>query len=162
MNFKRVNNITGWIVCANYAVGGLAAFGGMAVAPLSIGGLAIGLLPFGGLVAGIFPLGGVSLGIFAFGGVAIGWQAIGGFAFAWNQAVGNFALAHDFAAGDIVRALQANTDAARQLTGSNLYFNAAKAVGRHWFWMNFLWITPLFIQWRLIERRRRCLSRQSE
>ena len=33
--------VTGWIVCANYAVGGLFAFGGFALAPFSIGGLAV-------------------------------------------------------------------------------------------------------------------------
>ncbi len=147
--------VTGWIVCANFAVGGLFAFGGVAVAPIGIGGLVIGLIPFGGLVAGIFPLGGLALGIWAFGGVAIGWQAIGGFAVAWNQAVGGFALAHDFAVGNIVRALQANTAAANQLTDSNLYFRCMQALNRHWFWMNFIWIIPLFVQWRLIVRSRR-------
>jgi len=107
--------VTGWIVMANFAFGGLFAFGGVAVAPFSIGALAIGLLPFGGLVAGIFPLGGLVVGIWACGGVAIGWQAIGGFVLAWNAAVGNLVLARDFAVGDIVRALQANTDMARHL-----------------------------------------------
>jgi RNA polymerase sigma factor (sigma-70 family) len=147
--------VTGWIVLANYAVGGLVAFGGVAIAPFSVGGLAIGLLPFGGLVAGIFPLGGLSLGVCAFGGVAIGWQAIGGFAMAWNAAVGDFALAHDFAVGNVVHALQANSDAAKQLVDSSLYFRWIQSVNRHWFWMNFIWITPLFIQWQLIARSRR-------
>jgi RNA polymerase sigma factor (sigma-70 family) len=147
--------VTGWIVCANYAVGGLFAFGGVAIAPFGIGGLVIGLIPFGGLVAGIFPLGALSFGVWAFGGVAIGWQAIGGFAVAWNQAVGSLALAHDFAVGNIVRAVQANTAAANQMTDSNLYFRCMQALNRHWFWMNFIWIIPLFVQWQLIVRSRR-------
>jgi len=147
--------LTGWIVCGNYAVGGLFAFGGFAIAPFSIGGLAVGLLPFGGIVAGIFPLGGLSLGVWAFGGVAIGWQAIGGFALAWNAAVGNVAMARDFAVGGIVHALQANNDLARQFTGSNLFFRCMQAINRHWFWMNFIWIAPLFIQWQIIARSRR-------
>ncbi len=153
--------VTGWIVCANYAVGGLFAFGGVAVAPFSIGGLVIGLIPFGGIVAGIFPLGGLSLGVWAFGGVAIGWQAIGGFALAWHAAVGNFALARDFAVGGIVHALQANNDTARQFTDANLYFRCIQAINRHWFWMNFIWITPLFIQWRVIARSRQREAKNS-
>ncbi len=147
--------VTGWIVCGNYAVGGLFAFGGVAIAPFGIGGLVLGLLPFGGIVAGIFPLGGLSLGVWAFGGVAIGWQAIGGFALAWHAAVGNFALARDFAVGGIVHALQANNDVARQFTDSNLYFRCIQTLNRHWFWMNFIWITPLFLQWQIIARSRR-------
>jgi hypothetical protein len=147
--------VVGWIVCANYAIGGLVAFGGVAVAPFSIGALAIGLIPFGGICAGIFPLGGLAIGGWAYGGITIGWQAIGGIAIAWNQATGGLALAHDFAVGDIAHALSANTDAARQLAQSNSYFQAAQVVSRHWFWTNLLWITPLFIQWRLIARSRR-------
>lgn len=145
--------VTGWIVLANYSVGGLVAFGGVAIAPFSIGGIAIGLLPLGGLVAGLFPLGAFSLGGWADGGIAIGWQAIGACAIAWHAATGYFALAHDFATGDIARGLQANTDAARQAVESNWYFLAAGVVWRYWFWVNFLWITPLLIKLRLIARK---------
>ena len=148
--------VVGWIVCANYAFGGLIAFGGVAVAPFSIGALTIGLISFGGIAAGIFPLGGLALGGWAYGGVVIGWQAIGGIALAWNQATGGLALAHDFAVGDIARAvLQANTDTAKELVRSNTYFQTAQIISRHWFWTNFLWIAPLFIQWQVVTRKRR-------
>ncbi|HVU28182.1 MAG TPA: sigma-70 family RNA polymerase sigma factor [Verrucomicrobiae bacterium] len=145
--------VKGWIVVAHYAVGGLFAFGAVAVAPFSIGGLAIGLIPLGGLVAGIFPFGGLALGIFAFGGVTIGWQAIGGFALAWKAAAGNFALAHDYAAGGVAHALQANNEIAKQWVEANPYFRWIQIINRHWFWVNFLWMTPLLIQWWLISRK---------
>jgi len=146
--------VFGWFALGNYAFGGLAAFGGVAVAPFSVGALALGFISYGGLVAGIFPLGGLALGVWAFGGIPIGWQAIGGFAFAWNQAVGGFAVAHDFACGNIAHAMQANNDIARQMTEANGFFRFAQMLSRHWFWTNLLWITPLFIQWRLIARAR--------
>src|SRR5262249_48050890 len=41
--------IKAWIAGGECALGMLFAFGGMAIAPLSIGGIAIGLVPWGGL-----------------------------------------------------------------------------------------------------------------
>lgn len=147
--------VKAWIAVGNFAFGGLFAFGEVAVAPFSIGGLAVGLLPFGGIVAGIFPLGGLALGVWSFGAIAIGWQSIGAYAIAWSAAVGNFAVAHNFAIGGITHAMQANTDAARHFVDSNLFFRWIKVLEGHWFWMNALWIVPLFVQWRLIARSRR-------
>jgi RNA polymerase sigma factor (sigma-70 family) len=147
--------VTAWIAVGNYAVGGLLAFGGIAVAPFCVGGLTIGLLPFGGLALGIMPLGGIALGVLAFGGVVVGWQAIGGFALAWKAAVGGLAIAHDFALGGIAHAAQANNDIAQQFTNSNWFFRIVQAVNRHWVWMNFIWIAPLFAQWQIITRSRR-------
>lgn len=147
--------VAGWIVVANFAVGGLFAFGGVAVAPLSIGGLAIGLLGFGGLSAGFMTLGGLAVGGLACGGIVAGWQAIGGCAMAWKAAVGGIALAHDFALGAIAHAANANNDLAEQFIKPHWFFRFVDAFNRHWFWMNFIWITPLFIQWQLIARSRR-------
>lgn len=146
--------VKAWIAVGNFAFGGLFAFGEVAVAPFSIGGLAVGLVPFGGIVAGLIPLGGLALGVWAFGAVAVGWQSMGAYAIAWNAAVGNFAVAHHVAVGAVAHAALANTDAASQIVDSNWFFHAMKIIGRHWFWMNFLWIAPLFIQWRLIARSR--------
>jgi RNA polymerase sigma factor (sigma-70 family) len=147
--------VTAWIAVGNYAIGGLFAFGAVACAPLCIGGLTIGLVPFGGLALGIMPLGGIALGAMAFGGVVIGWQAIGGCAIAWKAAVGSVAIAHDFAVGGFAWAAQANTDPAEQFTNASLFFRLVQAMNRHWVWMNFIWIVPLFVQWQIIARRRR-------
>jgi hypothetical protein len=147
--------VKAWIAMGNYAIGGLFAFGGLAVAPISIGGLAVGAFGLGGFVLGVFPLGGLALGIWAFGGIAIGWQAFGCGAIAWNAAAGNLAVAHDFAIGNIAHAAQAENDVARQFIGSGSYFRCIKFLNQHWFWMNFLWITPLMIQWWLLARKNR-------
>jgi len=147
--------VAAWIAVANYAFGGLFAFGGVAVAPFSVGGLTIGLVPFGGLALGIMPLGGMALGVLAFGGIAVGWQAVGFCAVAWKAAVGAVAVAHDFALGGIAHAAQANNDLAEQFIKPNLFFRFVQTLNRHWVWMNFLWIAPLFIQWQIIARSRR-------
>jgi RNA polymerase sigma factor (sigma-70 family) len=147
--------VIAWIAVANFAFGGLFAFGEVAVAPLSIGGLALGLVPYGGIVIGLMPLGGLALGGWAFGAVAVGWQSIGACAIAWSAAVGNFAAAHHVAVGAVAHAAQANTGMAREFVESNFFFHSVQALEHHWFWMNALWIVPLFIQWRLIARSRR-------
>ena len=147
--------VTAWIAVANKAVGGLFAFGAMAIAPLSIGGFSIGFLSLGGLSIGIFALGAVALGVWAlFGGLVIGWQAVGCFAFAWKAAAGDFALAHDFAIGSIACAAQANNDIARQFITANLFFRCAQFINNHWLWLALLGIIPMFVQWQLIARRK--------
>jgi len=55
-------------VGGSHAVGILFAFGGLAVAPVSIGGIAIGLLPFGAVSLGIFSMGAISVGVWGYGG----------------------------------------------------------------------------------------------
>ena len=152
--------VKAWIAVGNKAVGGLFAFGGMAIAPLSIGGLSIGLLSFGGLGIGIFALGGIALGVWTFfGGLVVGWRAFGGcFAIAWNAAAGDFALAHDFALGRIAHAAQANNDIARQFIEPNLFCRCAQFINHHWLWLNLLWIIPFFVQWRIIARKNKLKS----
>jgi hypothetical protein len=145
--------VKAWIAMGNFAVGGLIAFGGIAIAPVGIGFCGIGLLSYAGIALGLFPIGGIALGICAFGGLAVGWQSLGCFAIAWHAAMGYLAVAHDFALGHIVRATEANTDFASQIMQPNWFFKIGQALGRYSLWMNFIWITPLFIQWRLITRR---------
>ena len=147
--------VRAWIAVADYAVGGLFAFGGVAIAPLSIGGVAVGFLPFGGLVAGIFAVGAVGFGAWSFGGVVAGWQAVGCLAIAWHAAAGNFALAHDFAVGGFAHAAQANNELARQFIESNLFFRWVQVIHSHWFVFNLIWIAPLIVQWQMIARARR-------
>ena len=53
--------VKGWIAMGNYAIGGLLAFGGIAIAPIGIGLCGIGLIPFAGIAIGLIPLGGIAL-----------------------------------------------------------------------------------------------------
>ena len=154
--FDMLNEpVTAWIAAGSYAVGGLFAFGGMAIAPASIGFCAVGLLPFGGLAIGLLALGGFALGVWAFGGLAIGWQSFGCFAVAWNAAAGDLSLAHDFALGRIAQAAQVNNGTARHFIEPNWFFHSMRAVLRHGRWLHLLLVLPLFIQWRIVARARR-------
>ena len=147
--------VKAWIAVGDCAVGVLVAFGGLAVAPLSLGGFAIGLLPFGGMAIGLLALGGFSLGMYSFGGVAFGWQAYGGCAVAWTAAMGGIAVARDFALGAVALAAQVNNQAAQQYIQAQLFFQNAQILIRHIAWINLLWFVPMLLWWRIIRSRRR-------
>ncbi len=146
--------VKAWIAIGDSAVGGLFAFGGIAIAPISIGGLAIGLLPFGGAAAGLFAIGGLSLGVWSCGGTALGWQAYGGCAFAWSAAAGGVAFARDVAIGGSAYAHQANNEIARHFIQSLAFFRAAEVLMRYMVWMQLLWVVPMVLWWRVIRRAR--------
>jgi RNA polymerase sigma factor (sigma-70 family) len=140
---------TAWIAVGNHAIGGLFAFGCVAIAPLSIGWISIGLLSLGGFSIAVFALGGIALGVWAlFGALSVGWQAFGALAIAWNVADGNFSLAHDFAAGRVAFAAEANNFVTKQVMEPTLFFHCTHFIADHWLWLNLVWIISSFIQWR--------------
>jgi len=147
--------VKAWIAVGDCAVGVLFAFGGIAVAPLSIGGMALGLLPFGGCAIGFLALGALSLGVWSFGGLALGWQAYGGCAIAWSAAVGGFAVAHDFALGGFAHAAQANNELAWRFIRPITFFRYGEIAMRHLFWLNLIWVIPMIVWWRTVARHRR-------
>jgi RNA polymerase sigma factor (sigma-70 family) len=145
--------VKAWIAAGNCAIGVLFAFGGVAIAPVSIGGVAIGLMPWGGMAVGGFALGGFALGVWAFGGFAIGWQTFGGCAIALNAAQGGLAIARDFALGGGAHAAQANNPIAAQFIKDSFFFRNMEILSRHIAWMNLLWLVPLIGWWRLLAKR---------
>lgn len=149
--------VKAWIAVGHSAVGGLFAFGGTAIAPISIGGFSVGLLSLGGFAAGGVVLGGIALGVWPlFGALILGWQSFNGcFAIGWNAAVGLIALAHDFALGQFAFAAQANSGIARDFIFPNPFFRGAEVIIRHWYSLNLLWIVPFFILWRVARRQPR-------
>jgi RNA polymerase sigma factor (sigma-70 family) len=147
--------VKGWIAAGGCAVGGLFAFGGVAIAPLSIGGLSLGLLSWGGMALGLLAMGGVTVGGWVFGGMAVGWKAYGACAVAWKAAMGAAALAHDFAAGGIAHAAQAGTPAADAYVKSSDFFRTAEWLSRYAGWLNLLWVLPMILWWRMAARRNR-------
>jgi RNA polymerase sigma factor (sigma-70 family) len=149
----RLKPVKAWIAVGDYAIGVLFAFGGIAIAPLSLGGFAIGLLPFGGCAVGVLAVGGFSFGAWSFGGLALGWQALGGCAIAWSAAYGGAAIAHDFALGGIAYALQSNNEIAAQFIHSNLFFKYGEVTLRYFAWVNLLWFVPMLLWWRVVKRR---------
>lgn len=141
-----------WIAAGDCAFGLLFAFGGLAIAPISLGGCSVGLLSFGGLSVGALSLGGCAIGAWAFGGLAIGWQSFGGCAIALNAAWGGYAIARDYALGGIANAAQVNNDLATHVMNSNPFFAISNKVLPHIFWLNLLWFLPLVVQRNIIKR----------
>jgi hypothetical protein len=140
-----------WIAVGERAVGGLFAFGGLAVAPVSIGGLGIGIVSFSGMALGVFSLGGIALGLWAVGGMAAGWQACGGFALAWNSAVGAIA----YACGNGAESFAAVLDASTPHQGpahSSPFFAAAQAICDHSMLINLVWALPMLFWWRTVRK----------
>src|SRR5581483_3598332 len=142
--------VKAWVAVGNYAVGGLAAFGGIVLAPFGVGFLAIGLLPFSAIAIGLVATGGIAIGPLAFGALAIGWESLGCFAIALKAASGFVAIAGDFADGRIAHAAQANNELATQFIDTNRFFRTRETIGRYMLFLNLLWIAPLVVQQRLI------------
>jgi RNA polymerase sigma factor (sigma-70 family) len=145
--------VKAWIAIGDIACGGLFAFGGVAIAPISVGGCALGILPFGGVAAGVMALGGIAAGGWAFGGLALGWQAFGAIAIAWQAGAGGMAIAHDFALGGTARAIHANDGPARAFIQEQGFFRAAVHIFQyHLAWMNIVWVLPMIAWWRMVRR----------
>ena len=146
--------VKAWIAAGDSAVGVLFAFGGIAIAPVSIGGCAVGIVPLGGFAVGLLALGGFGLGVWSFGGLAFGWQAFGGFAIAWSAATGGFAIAHDFALGGFAYAAQANNELAGRFIRPLPFFQWGEVALRYLFWLNLIWVIPMIAWWRIVARDR--------
>jgi hypothetical protein len=109
--------VFGWFAGGDRAYGLLCAWGGLAVAPLSVGAVSVGFLAVGSLSVGV-----ISLGTVAVGSIALGCVAAGLRAFAWLSALGwtsaqggGFAIARIAAEGPVALAPHANDPVARRL-----------------------------------------------
>jgi RNA polymerase sigma factor (sigma-70 family) len=150
---KERSPVKAWIAVGDFAYGVLFAFGGLAIAPVSMGGVAIGLMPLGGAAVGLFSIGGFALGVWTFGGFALGWETFGGCALAWHAAMGGLAIARDFALGGVAQAAQANNEIATQFIKSNPFFKNMEILANHIGWLNLLWLIPLVGWWRILTKR---------
>ena len=145
-----------WIaIGSSHAIGVIFAWGGIAVAPISVGGIAIGILPLGGVAIGVFPVGAVVLGGLAYGGLAFAWQAYCACGFAWHAASGGIVAAHNFAVGAVAHAIEANTQVARDYFQQNVFFRISRAVERHGFLVMLIWVIPMSVSAHLVARARR-------
>lgn len=148
--------VKAWIAADDaFAFGVLFAYGAVAVAPISIGACAVGLFSYGAAAFGALAWGGFGFGIWAVGGFAFGWQACGGgVAVAWNAAsAGEYAIAHQYALGEIAHALRTNNDFVHHLFNSNPFFKFAWMTLPCFFWLMWVWAIPMMIsmvlQWQL-------------
>jgi hypothetical protein len=109
--------VFGWIAGGDRAYGLLMAWGGIAIAPVSVGIVSVGLLSVGALSVGFIGLGTVGVGWVAWGTLAVGVKA-----FAWLSALGwsvaaggGFGIAHTAAMAPVALAKHANDPVAREI-----------------------------------------------
>lgn len=108
--------VFGWFAGGDRAYGLLVAWGGFAVAPISVGAVAIGFLAIGSLSMGVLSLGTVGVGVIGMGCLAVGVKAYAWLsALGWSTAAGGgFAIARIAAVGPVAFAQHANDAVARQ------------------------------------------------
>ncbi len=99
------------------AYGLLFAWGGIAVAPISVGIVSFGLISIGGVGFGLFGAGTVGVGLLGFGAAAIGYKAYSSLAsLGWESAFSQgISMAKEGAIGAIAFAEQANNEQAFEL-----------------------------------------------
>ncbi|KXI30974.1 RNA polymerase sigma factor [Paraglaciecola hydrolytica] len=106
-----------WIAGGSQAHGLLFAWGGVAIAPISVGIVSVGIISVGAVSFGLFSLGTVAIGIIGFGASAIAYKAYASLsAFGWQSAVsGGFSVAVDGAIGPIAYADNINNQQAAEI-----------------------------------------------
>jgi RNA polymerase sigma factor (sigma-70 family) len=112
----------GWISGGSKAYGLLFAWGGVAIAPISVGIISVGIISVGAVGFGLFAIGTVAIGIIAFGASAIGYKAYGSLsALGWESAWSNgFSIAKDAALAPIAFAEQMNNEQAAEISNLTL------------------------------------------
>ena len=148
----HVKPFAAWFAVGDYAIGGIFAFGAVAIAPISLGAAAAGILSLGGLSFGLLSWGGFAVGVWAVGGFAVGIQAFGAVAAGWHAAYGVMAVARDFAIGESAAfARHANDSAAREMMARSPFFQRAPAAENDVaLWFNLLVLAPFALMfWKI-------------
>jgi len=153
--WPRCSPVKAWIALGDVAFGGLFAFGGVAVAPVSFGGFALGLAVLGGFAAGVLAYAGFGIGVWAVGGVVLGWWSVGGCAVASAASVGGIAIAREFALGGIAIARHANEAPAQTYTGTSAFFQIAYRLVTTWLWPTMIALTVPSILLAIARRRKK-------
>jgi RNA polymerase sigma factor (sigma-70 family) len=110
--------VVGWIAGGDYAYGMLFAWGGVAIAPVSVGIISVGLISVGAVGIGLFGLGTIGIGLIGFGASAIGYKAYATFsALGWNSAFTGmgFSIANEAAIGPFAFAKNINNEQAGEM-----------------------------------------------
>lgn len=112
----------GWIAGGSKAYGLLFAWGGVAIAPISVGIVSVGVVSVGAVSFGLIAIGTVGIGIVGFGASAIGYKAYGSLsALGWESAFSNgFSIAKDAAIAPIAYAAQINNEQAAAISNLTL------------------------------------------
>ncbi len=144
----------GWIAAGDVAYGLLFAWGGFAVAPVSVGIVSLGVLSVGTVGFGAFSIGTIGIGAIAMGASAIGYKAYGSLAgLGWESAFSQgFSNARDAAIGPIAYAREVNNEAAATLSDLSTVGDTYVAVLAV---TVVLVITPAVLYSRAVRRRMR-------
>ena len=110
--------VVGWIAAGDRAYGLLFAWGGFAVAPISVGIISCGLVSIGVAGFGLVGMGTVGIGLLGMGASAIGYKAYASLsALGWNSAFsGGFSIAKVAAVGPVAFAEHVNSELAVSIT----------------------------------------------
>ncbi|WP_308364390.1 MULTISPECIES: sigma-70 family RNA polymerase sigma factor [unclassified Microbulbifer] len=142
----------GWIAAGDRAYGLVFAWGGFAVAPISVGIVSCGLVTAGAIGIGIVGMGTVGIGLLALGASAIGYKAYASLsAMGWESAFsGGFSVAKDAAIGPISIANQINNEQAGEIVNlAALDQTHAPVLGA----LAFLVIVPVVCYAKAVRRR---------
>ncbi|EAR11462.1 RNA polymerase sigma factor [Reinekea blandensis] len=114
-----------WIAGGSRAYGMLFAWGGIAVAPVSVGIVSVGVFTAGAVGLGLLATGAVAIGGIAFGASSFGYKAYASMtALGWESAFSNgFSMAKTAAIGPIAHAQQVNTSVAAEISNLQVLVN---------------------------------------
>jgi RNA polymerase, sigma subunit, ECF family len=109
--------VFGWVSGGERAYGLLFAWGGVAIAPISVGIISVGVISVGAVGFGLFGIGTVGIGVIAFGASAIGYKAYSSLSsLGWDSAVSaGFSIAREGALAPIAFAKQINNEQAAEI-----------------------------------------------
>jgi signal transduction histidine kinase len=107
----------GWIAGGGYARGLFFAWGGVAIASISVGIVSFGVITVGAVGFGLFSTGTVAIGFIAFGASAVGYKAYASLSsLGWEGAFSNgFSIAKEAAIAPIAYANQVNNEQAAEI-----------------------------------------------
>lgn len=141
-----------WIAGGDRAYGLLFAWGGLAVAPVSVGIVSVGFISIGALGFGLIALGTLAVGFIGFGASSIAYKAYGSLsALGWDTAFsGGFAVAREAAIGPLAFARLINNEQAAGLVNLG-------ALEQHHLWvlgvMSVLVIVPAMWHAKMVRKR---------
>ncbi|MDO6746710.1 RNA polymerase sigma factor [Gilvimarinus sp. 1_MG-2023] len=142
----------GWVAGGDRAYGLVFAWGGWAVAPVSVGIVSLGFISIGALGIGVLSLGAVAIGVLGLGAAAVAYKAYASLsALGWQSALsGGFSIAQDAALGPVAFATTSNSEQAAQLTNLT-------AFNHHYLWvlavMSVLVIVPAVWHSKVVRQR---------
>ena len=112
----------GWIAAGDKAYGLLLAWGGIAIAPISVGIVSFGLVTVGAVGIGLIGIGTVGIGWLAMGASAMGYKAYASLSsLGWESAFSQgFSVAKEAAIGPVALAEEVNNELAASISNLSM------------------------------------------